>query len=1275
MGKNFQFILIFLIFWFLFYFRPIDIFAQTEREFYLSPPGSLWGILLDSPPVPEGVSSFRGFYPEKLAESFENGNYYYLITGFDVGFVSTGTRGVLAKINENGNLVFIRSYEPEDFNYVNMNERGNCFYFVTPASDGSGYLLVGDNLREAALWFLKTDPAGEKIWEKSFKQGDLHTWGTKVIEIFNGYYLIGGFSTGGLNPASEGLLTFIEKDNQGGPRGDFQLLRNFGAPAKDFLLSQNRLIIATEERIHILNDDFSTAQTAGNASYYQIISVSTGGYAAVGVKETLNGKLALVVARLDSSGRILWEKTFGENETRSFGAGIVETEDGGFLVVGTWANKDLWLLKISGNGEKVWELIYDGGKIEKGKDIIKTHDGHYLVLGEVSGFSGDQVGTKAWVIKLRGDYNPIYPMARFSYTPDQPIVDEEVTFSAGDSYDPDGQIVSYLWDFGDGNTAEGVRVKHRFTVPGNYTVTLTVTDNESLEDTFSREVKISPMALRWERTYDGRNFYCDVLRAMIPDEDGGWVLTGSRTEPNSSRLCVAKIDRYGNPVYREDGSLWGLIRLYPESLDVPTTGWYASFGRDIIKAPDGGYVILGTPMRLGDHDIWVLKIDDRAQVVWEKLLGGDNREAGLKIEEIGDEGYLIGGITESLAQGGNARPWLIHLNLQGEEVGNYTYEMDRKSAFYYLLPLEDNGEKKLFLVGCKGVSDPPFWRAFNSQSWALAMMVDENGEVLWQQDNLGSGYYGNFLTWAYKLGDTVVAVGGFHDGRLGSSDIQPVFLEFDLETGRVLRTQRYEIHAHDNGTRQAHEGWINDGIQTADGGFLFVGTLDFVNDRDVWIIRTDANGTLLWEEIFGRPDREEEGLRIFPSGAGTYVILTHYGLFEIGPPVSSLNATLDILGNVYQGEAPFEVFFEISVSGGVPPYTYMLDFDGDGQYEESVLPGQIREYPYTYTRSGIYRPRLRVRDAVGNEVEASLPQELAVCGPTEAQITALFTSGPAPLEVFFDLTNTSWRTCPGESYEWHYDLDCDGDGNFEILHNPTQVWEPTCDYLSPGVYSVVLRVYNGTSYDTADELYRDEVRRENYIVVTGIKAPSEVQVQESRVISNPVNDPTVDLQEAPPEVDLQESEAFIVTATGNPGQCYDFEVTVEREITGEFHLYKLPDWREVSYEQLNEHTLRVTLCCDQNGEIDPVFVLARRKATCTPDGDVAPLGNRDGQVNIGDALVALRFALGLETPSDEDKCHADVAPLGEDGKPHPDGRITIGDALVILRKALRLVNF
>jgi len=75
------------------------------------------------------------------------------------------------------------------------------------------------------------------------------------------------------------------------------------------------------------------------------------------------------------------------------------------------------------------------------------------------------------------------------------------------------------------------------------------------------------------------------------------------------------------------------------------------------------------------------------------------------------------------------------------------------------------------------------------------------------------------------------------------------------------------------------------------------------------------------------------------------------------------------------------------------------------------------------------------------------------------------------------------------------------------------------------------------------------------------------------------------------------------------------------------------------------------------------------------DGDVAPLGSRDGTVNVGDALVTLRFALGLEIPTQEDMIHGDVAPLDESGQPNPDGVINVGDALVILRKALGIVSF
>lgn len=98
---------------------------------------------------------------------------------------------------------------------------------------------------------------------------------------------------------------------------------------------------------------------------------------------------------------------------------------------------------------------------------------------------------------------------------------------------------------------------------------------------------------------------------------------------------------------------------------------------------------------------------------------------------------------------------------------------------------------------------------------------------------------------------------------------------------------------------------------------------------------------------------------------------------------------------------------------------------------------------------------------------------------------------------------------------------------------------------------------------------------------------------------------------------------------------------------------------------------------DTNGLTDQVqHTFYIRDLDRTPDGDIAPLGARDGKVTIADALTALRYSLGWITPiPDDDLEHGDVAPLGEDGLPLPDGRFSIADALLIQRKALGLVSF
>jgi len=82
------------------------------------------------------------------------------------------------------------------------------------------------------------------------------------------------------------------------------------------------------------------------------------------------------------------------------------------------------------------------------------------------------------------------PVPSFTVSADPLFVGDHVEFDATGSMDPDGEIASYGWDFGDGATGSGVLATHPYAAEGAYTVALTVTDDRDVAVSASRTVDI-----------------------------------------------------------------------------------------------------------------------------------------------------------------------------------------------------------------------------------------------------------------------------------------------------------------------------------------------------------------------------------------------------------------------------------------------------------------------------------------------------------------------------------------------------------------------------------------------------------------------------------------------------------------------------------------------------------------------------------------------------------------------------------------------------------------
>jgi PKD repeat protein len=142
-----------------------------------------------------------------------------------------------------------------------------------------------------------------------------------------------------------------------------------------------------------------------------------------------------------------------------------------------------------GSGAAIASYAWSFGDGATGTGATPSHayasPGSYTVKLTVTDGAGVSSSTTQTVTVLDQP-----PAAVFGSSPAVPVPGQAISFDATGSRDPDGTIVAYAWDFGDGVAGTGASAAHAYAAPGTYAVRLTVTDHAGQRATVTRPVTV-----------------------------------------------------------------------------------------------------------------------------------------------------------------------------------------------------------------------------------------------------------------------------------------------------------------------------------------------------------------------------------------------------------------------------------------------------------------------------------------------------------------------------------------------------------------------------------------------------------------------------------------------------------------------------------------------------------------------------------------------------------------------------------------------------------------
>lgn len=369
------------------------------------------------------------------------------------------------------------------------------------------------------------------------------------------------------------------------------------------------------------------------------------------------------ILRLNSTGDTLWTKCFADENIGKANS-IKETSDHGFIITGIYSD-DLWVARLDISGNTMWKKHLGGGIMDEGLSIQETSDGGFIAVGMATSFDGDVHGCKGngdcWVVRLS---------------------------SQGDT----------LWTrcFGGTGIDFGCKVMQindgRFIIIGS-----TDSNNGDIVNNLGdRDIWIICISATGDKLWTKclgdteRDSGFDINTTA----DGNYIVMGqSESKDRIATVMLGKQDIYIAKLSPTGDVIWK--KTYG--------GSSPDYGKSIQQLPDGGYIALGSTYSVdGDvsdaynvtGNIWVLKISESGNIIWQKCFGGSQSESSASVHILSNSEFIIAGTAFSSDgdiknQHGHSDFWMANISDSIQITNGVPDKLDPENIIVFPNPAHD----------------------------------------------------------------------------------------------------------------------------------------------------------------------------------------------------------------------------------------------------------------------------------------------------------------------------------------------------------------------------------------------------------------------------------------------------------------------------------------------------------------------------------------------------------------------------------------------------------